>query len=67
MAAITYHLEKEPGGAPVCPADPALFADADVLVPPSEANAPGGRWINCVECHKILTGGHAHVPPPDPS
>lgn len=65
-AAPTYHLEDAANpGTPLCRLRLEEAQGEHHLVPPSEANTPDGRHLNCVECHKVLTGGHAHVPPPD--
>lgn len=59
----TYHLVRTGFVSPACDE----YREGDELVPELEANTPGGRHFNCVECHKNLTGGHAHVPAPEES
>ena len=37
----------------------------DVLVPQADIEDPGViRWFNCADCHKVLSGGHKHMPMP---
>lgn len=58
----TYHLGREDlHSQPVCGLE---LMDTDIVVNPDEARSSEGRHFNCVACHKRLTGGHAHVPPP---
>jgi len=37
----------------------------DVLLTFEEIEDPQGPHFNCVDCHKELSGGHKHVPPPE--
>lgn len=58
----TYHLEnRQLAGTPACGNS---LEPGDEVVPEEEAAHPEGRHFNCVDCHKLLTGGQRHVRPP---
>lgn len=61
---VVYHLaiSNEAPETPLCA--PEFWRARDAIVPRDEADDPEGRHYNCVNCHKELTGGYAHVANP---
>lgn len=60
---MVYHLARDDTPAtPICAEE--FWREGDVTVTEAEAGTSSGRHFNCVHCHKVLTGGHRHMPPP---
>ena len=61
---MTYHYVPDGAEEAGCVlAGTGTRAPEDELVPASEVERDGGRWINCTPCLTTL-GGMKHVAPP---
>jgi hypothetical protein len=57
---MVYHLESRTFRDTACCGN---LSPGDIIISNDEAEDPNGRHFNCVECHKVVSGGLKHVRP----